>query len=89
MEKCIGKIILQKGNTVGGITLSDIMNYYTATLIIIVWYYQRIRNIDQWSRRENQEIDPHKCDQLIFYKAARPSQCSVNQWEKKNFSKLC
>lgn len=39
---------MRKKDKVGGITLSYIKTYYTATVIKSVWYWQEDRYTDQW-----------------------------------------
>ena len=55
----------------GGNTLPNIKVYYTATLIKALRFWYRDRHIDQWNRKENPEIDPPKCAQLIFDKSTK------------------
>ena len=70
----IGKVILRKKNGTGTIRLPNFRLYHKAAVIKIVWYCHKNRNMYQWNKIDNPELNPQTHGQLIYDKGGKNTQ---------------
>ena len=58
--------------------MPDLKLYYRAILIKTAWYWDIDRQVDQWNRIEDLEMNTHTYGHLIFDKGAK-----TIQWKKR------
>jgi hypothetical protein len=75
------KTILNNKRTSGGISIPDLKLYYRTIDLKTTRYWYRDRQVNQWSRIEDPEINPHTYGHLILDKEAK-----TIQWEKREHS---
>lgn len=72
------KQLLKEKNKEGGISPSVFITYFMLTVIKTIQGQQKNRHINQWNRRQNPVIDPHKHAKPVFDKRVKTIQLGKN-----------
>jgi hypothetical protein len=67
----IAKTLLKDKRTSGEITMPDLKLYYRAIVIKTAWYWYSNRQVDQWNKIEDPEMNPHTYSHFNFDKGAK------------------
>ena len=78
------KTIPNNKRTSGVITIPDLKFHYKATVIKNTWYWFRDRQVNQWNKIEDIEMNPLTYSHLIFDKGAK-----TIQWKKETLFNKC
>jgi hypothetical protein len=82
----IAKTLLKDKRTSGGITMPDLKLYYRAIVIKKTsWYWYSDRQVQQWNRIEDPEMNPHSYGHLFFDRGAK----TIQRKKDSIFNKWC
>ena len=57
--------------TSGGLTMPNLKLYYRVIVIKNAWYWYIDRQVDQWNRTKDPEMNLHTYGHLIFHEGAK------------------
>ena len=81
----LAKTLLKDKRTSGRITMPDFKLYYRAIVIKTAWYWYNDRQVNQWNRIKDPEMNPHSHSHSIFDKGDK-----TIQWKRDSiFNKWC
>ena len=67
----IAKVILSRKSEAGVIAIPDLQLYYKAIVTKMAWYWYLHKQVEQWCRIEDMDINPKKYNFLILDKGAK------------------
>ena len=70
----IAKTLLNDKRISGGITMPDLKLYYRTIVIKTAWYWDSNRQVDQWNRTKDLEMNPNTYGHWIFDIGAKTIQ---------------
>jgi hypothetical protein len=73
--------------------MPELKLFYRAIVIKTAWSWYSDRQVDQWNRNEDPELNPHTYCHLIFDNGAKTNQWKndsiFNKWYRHNWRLSC